>query len=258
MGIYNVEATLDEALESILAQTYTDWQMIMCDDASQDNTYKIAQKYAEKYPEKFILLKNSENMGLNKTLNNCLEYAQGEYIARMDGDDISLPERFEKEIKFLEENPHISIVSTDMFFFDETGIWGRTHKLESPTPASFLRKPPFCHAPCMVRKEAYDAVEGYSVSKKLLRVEDFHLWVKMYEKGYKGINICEPLYMMRDDRNAQNRRKLKYRFNAAYVKGYAVKHLNLPVYNYIFCIVPILKGLLPSGIYKFFHRKTNK
>ena len=164
-------------------------------------------------------------MGLNYTLNKCLKFAKGEYIARMDGDDTCSEERFQKEIECLINNPDIDIVSTDMTFFDENGIWGRTHVREKPEKMNFLKGTPFCHAACMVRKKAYLDVGGYSVDKKLLRVEDYHLWIKMYAKGYRGINIQETLYQMRDDRNAQNRRKMKYRFNEAYVKIFAIKQL---------------------------------
>lgn len=255
MGIYNCQDTLVEALNSIKNQTYDNWEIIMCDDASNDATLQIAQKYAKEFPEKIIVLRNQENKGLNYTLNQCLKKATGDYIARMDGDDMCAPERFVKEVEILENNPEISIVSTDMDFFDELGIWGRTRVIEYPQKMDFLKATPFCHAACMVRKEAYEAVGGYSESKKLLRVEDYHLWVKMYEKGYKGRNIQEPLYSMRDDRNAQGRRKFRYRLNESYVKAYAVKHLHLPIYGYVHCLKPILVGILPGGIYKMMHRR---
>lgn len=86
---------------------------------------------------------------------------------------------------------------------------------------------PFCHAPCMVRKEAYDAVKGYTEKKRLLRVEDYHLWIKMYEVGYRGKNIPKQLYLMRDDKAAYKRRKFRYRVNEAYVRGMAVRKLGL-------------------------------
>lgn len=254
MGIYNCEQTLSEAIDSILAQTYTNWELIMCDDGSKDNTFFIAKQYLEKYPEKVILLKNEKNMGLNYTLNNCLKHATGDFIARMDGDDISLLQRFEKEIAVFDVED-VAIVSTSMILFDESGDWGITKVKRYPQKSDLIYKTPFCHAPCLVKKEAYDAVGGYSENKKLLRVEDYHLWIKMYEKGYKGINLEEPLYKMRDDRNAQYRRKFKYRLNEAYVKGYAIKHLKLPFYKYVYCLKPILLGLCPSFIYKFLHRK---
>lgn len=255
MGIYNCAETLPEAIDSILSQTYTNWELIMCDDGSKDDTFKVAKSYFDRYPDKIKLIQNEKNMGLNYTLNRCLEAADGEYIARMDGDDISLPNRFEKEVAALEDNPDMSIVSTPMILFDEAGEWGMANVKEYPQNRDFLYGTPFCHAPCLVKKEAYVSVGGYSVSKKLLRVEDYHLWVKMYANGFHGMNLCEPMYMMRDDRNAQNRRKFKYRLNEARVKAYAIKSLKLPFYNYVYCLRPIILGLCPGFIYKMLHRK---
>ena len=258
MGIYNCGETLSDAIDSILAQTYTNWELIMCDDGSQDRTSAIAQLYVEKYPDKVKLIHNECNKGLNYTLNRCLQQATGEYIARMDGDDISLPQRLEREMLAMEENQDVVIVSTTMVLFDETGEWGVTKNIRTPEPRDLIHQTPFCHAPCLVKKEAYDAVGGYSEGKRLLRVEDYHLWVKMYAKGYKGMNLQQPLYKMRDDRNAQYRRKFKYRLNEAYVKAYAIKHLHLPIYCYAYCLKPIILGLCPSFVYKWLHRRKQK
>ena len=97
MGIYNCADTLPEAIDSLLAQTFTDWNLVMCDDGSRDATYEVAERYRRTYPERITLLKNEQNMGLNYTLNRCLSIADGVYIARQDGDDVSMPTRFEKE-----------------------------------------------------------------------------------------------------------------------------------------------------------------
>lgn len=255
MGIYNCAETLPQAIDSILAQTYTDWKLIMCDDGSTDNTYNVAMQYANKYPEKIILIKNEKNMGLNYTLNHCLEYTDTEYIARMDGDDISLPQRFEKQIEFLENNPQYAIVSCPMIYFDENGDFSTGAATNEPTIASIAKGTPFCHAPCLVRAEAYKAVNGYAVSKNRLRVEDWDLWVRMYEKGYKGYNLSKPLYKMRDDRNAYSRRKFKYRFNEARVTATAIKKLKLSKKYYIWMLKPIIVGLLPKFIYTFLHKR---
>ena len=125
MGMYNCADTLSEAIESILNQTMKEWELIMCDDGSSDATCEVAELYMKRYPEKMILLRNRENRGLNYTLNRCLKAAKGKYIARMDGDDICLPERFAAEYETLETEKTISIVSTDMGYFDQTGIWGK-------------------------------------------------------------------------------------------------------------------------------------
>ena len=248
-GIYNCADTLDEAVESILAQTYKGWKWVLCDDGSTDNTYQKAKEYADQY-DNIILIQNDRNRGLNYTLNHCLEYADTEYVARMDGDDISLPDRLEKEVQFLDAHPEYAIVSTGMLYFDEKGTFMKRIPKEHPDKRDFPKGTPFSHAPCMVRKEAFGAVKGYSESEKLLRVEDYHLWIKMYAKGFRGYNIPEALYMMRDDREAYHRRAFKYRVNEARVKTIAVKELRLPFTSNIHALKPLLVGLMPEGLYK--------
>lgn len=254
-GIYNCADTLEEAIESILKQTFSDWEWILCDDGSTDETLSIALNYQKAYPDRFIVLRNEQNEGLNYTLNRCLREAKGTYIARMDGDDRCHCERFAKEVAVLDSMPQIDIVSTDMSFFDETGTWGRIAHPDEPTARDFLHGSPFCHAPCMVRKRAFDLVGGYSDEKRILRVEDYHLWLKMYAAGIKGFNIHELLYEMRDDRNAFARRKFRYRLNEAYVRMLAVRMLKLPVTGYIYVLRPILVGLMPGWLYKMMHRR---
>lgn len=258
MGIYNCSNTLGDAINCIINQTYSNWELIMCNDGSQDDTLQIALEYKKNYPDKIVIIDNGVNKGLNYTLNQCLKYAKGKYIARMDGDDICDSLRFEREICVLENEPEIAIVSTGMNYFDENGIWGTYIPKKYPQKEDFIKGTPFCHAPCMVRKEAYDKVKGYSESRWFLRVEDYHLWIKMYYEGYKGKNILEPLYQMRDDRDAYSRRKFKYRINEAYVKLLAVRMLKLPHYYYIYVLRPVIIGLLPNKIYDYLHKKKLK
>ena len=254
MGIYNCATTLPEAIECILNQTIQNFEIILCDDGSSDDTCQVAKSYSDRYPDKIILIQNEKNMGLNYTLNHCLSKATGEFIARMDGDDLCSPERFEKELRALTENPEMAVVSTEMTYFDETGTWGRSSAILQPQNADFLRGTPFCHAPCMARREAICSVGGYTDNPKYLRVEDYDLWVKLYAAGYRGMNLQEPLYQMRDDRNAYSRRKFKYRINEARVICKAVKLLKLPFWNVLWAAKPICIGLLPKGIYDRFHK----
>ena len=193
-------------------------------------------------------------MGLNQTLNNCLGVAKGEYIARMDGDDISMPLRFEQEVKFLDEHPEYAIVSTPMEYFDENGTWATGTAISEPQPRDFLHGTPFCHAPCMVRRQAMLSVGGYTDDKKFLRVEDYDLWIKLYHAGHRGINLSEVLSRMRDDRNATARRKFRYRINEARVKAKAVRLLKLPVWCYVYTLRPILVGLLPTPLDTLLHK----
>ena len=256
MGIYNCAATLPEAIDSILAQTFPDWELIMCDDGSSDETYTVAQSYEAAHPDRIVLIRNDRNRGLNYTLNHCLEHARGELIARMDGDDLSVPERLEKEYAALEADPSLSVVSCAMSYFDEHGEYTRATTLpEYPDPEMLVHGTIHCHAPCLMRAEAIRSVGGYSVDKKLLRVEDWHLWLKIYAAGGRGRNLPEVLYKMRDDRNAAGRRKFKFRLNEAHVACLAVKTLSLPKWNYLFVLRPILVGLLPAPVYRCLHRQ---
>ena len=260
MGIYNCSATLREAIDSIVVQTYPNWEFIICDDGSSDQSHAIAVEYAARYPEKFRILQNAENIGLNATLNKCLRVATGDYIARMDGDDISLPDRFEKEVAVLNVRPEFGLVSSHMTTFDEHGDWGCIKTLEYPQVKDFpTTVPMFCHAPCMIRKEAFLDVEGYTEDKRLLRVEDYHLWFKLYAKGYRGCNIQEPLYKMRDDRNALHRRTASARLNGIYATFVGFKLVRLPIWMYIYAIknavVELIKVIMPGFLYEYLHKK---
>lgn len=259
MGIYNCALTLQEALDSLYAQTYQDFEIILCDDGSKDNTHQIAYENQQKH-NNIVLLKNSHNIGLNQTLNNCLAVAKGEYIARMDGDDLCAPTRFEKQVKFLDGHPEYAIVSNPMIYFDEEGEIGKGSAREGEqTKEVFNYGPPFCHAPCMVRREAYIAVGGYTVDKRLLRMEDYNLWMKMYLAGYKGYNMNECLYSMRDDRNAIKRRNFIGVKNGIYAHWLAYRKLDLSLIKwFVYSVGKLLKWMLPRGLYKYLHKKNIK
>ena len=254
MGIYNCASTLGEALDSLYAQTYQDFKIILCDDGSTDDTYVIAQRNAEEH-DNIVLIKNEHNMGLNYTLNHCLKYADTEYCARMDGDDISLPTRFETEIKFLDEHPEYAIVSCPMIYFDEHGDYRQGKGRGEIIAEHFVHGTPISHAPCMFRTMAVKTVGCYSVSDKLLRVEDYHLWFKLFANGYKLFSLDECLYKMRDDRNAVARRNWITRRNEAYVKHIGYKMIGLPWYKQIYVLEPIVKYITPVYLYNFFHYK---
>lgn len=247
MGIYNCADTLNEAVKSIQNQTHKNWELIMCDDGSTDETYQIASEIA-KSDSRILLVRNKSNCGLNKTLNRCLNLATGEFIARMDGDDKSVPERFEKQLKFLEEHREFDIVSSPMILFDENGEWGQTSVIKFPKPKDIVTGNPICHAPVMMRKKCIDAVGGYTEDKRMLRVEDVNLWIKLYVAGYRCCNLDEPLYMMKNDQNALRRRKYKYRINSVYVRWQGCRLLKLGPKSYVKVMKPMVVGLVPAKL----------
>ena len=258
MGVLNCEKTLDECLESLTAQTESDWECIICDDGSTDRTPEIIREWQQRLPGKIIFLRNEQNCGLSLSLNRCIHAARGKYCARMDGDDRCSPERFEKEVHYLETHPEMAIVSTDMQCFDDDGIWGLCAYPTEPQPKDLVHGTLFCHPACMIRKEALDKVGGYSESERYRRAQDYDLWVRMYAMGYRGWNIHEPLYQYRDDRNAASRRKWKFRVQEAGNRLNAIRTFQLPVWNLVFVLRPVLLGLLPGKVSSFLHRMKVK
>lgn len=252
MGIYNCADTLPEALDSLYNQTYQNFKLILCDDGSTDNTYAVAKKYADTY-DNIILLKNEENIKLAATLNRCLEYADTEYVARMDGDDISLPERFEKQINFLDEHPEYAVVSSPMIYFDETGDWGWGKAESTPDKNTFKKGTPHTHAPSMLRTVVMKEVDGYTDTKRTVRVEDYYLWYKIYKAGHRGYNLQEHLYKMRDDKDAMARRTFKSRYNNFLIKREILNGLEISN-AFLYALPSFLKAFIPNLLMKNLRR----
>lgn len=248
MSVFNCADTLEEAIDSLYKQTYKEFKLVLCDDGSTDNTGEIAKQYSEKY-DNIILLKNEKNLKLAASLNRCLEYADTDYVARMDGDDISLADRFEKEINFLDRHPEFAVVSCPMIYFDETGDWGKGRIEEKPDLNSFKKGGPHTHAPCMIRTDVIKEVGGYKDTKRTIRVEDYYLWYKIYKKGYRGYNLQEPLYKMRDDQNAMSRRTFQNRWNGFIVKKKVMKELGIR-YSFFYALPNLIKYFIPDFLMK--------
>lgn len=259
MGVFNCADTLPDAIESILAQTYTEWELIMCDDCSTDDTYRVAEKYKNKYPEKIILIRNDVNSRLAFSLNHCLKYATGKYVARMDGDDLSVPERFEKQIKFLKENPNVDLVGTYMRRFDGNVFVDIVTVPTKPNKFTMRNTVPFAHATIMTYKRVYDELNGYTVAKETARAEDADLWFKFFAADFKGETIPEPLYFVRENMNAIKRRTFRSRWDALKVVRKGHKLLKYPKW---WILEPMLKTLLksfsPVWIVNIFRRIQSK
>lgn len=253
MGVYNCAATVEEAIQSIIGQTVTDWEFIICDDGSSDDTCEVVRALAEKEP-RIVLIRNEHNMGLAPTLNHCLRAARGTYTARMDGDDICSPDRFEKELAALEADPGCAVVSCAMLSYDENGVYGQSNYPEKPDKTDFFRMSPFCHAGCMMRKAVLLELGGYNESSQVERFEDFDLWYRLYKAGYYGRNLPEALYSMRDDRNAFRRRKMKYRLNVTKLSLKIYRDFKPGIRYFPGVVAPVIKGLLPEKLYHVLRR----
>ncbi|MEH7526762.1 glycosyltransferase [Bacillus sp. JJ1503] len=248
MGVLNSQETISKAIESIVSQTFKDWEFIICDDGSTDETYNIVYQYSLK-DRRIKLIKNEKNMGLAYSLNNCIEHSMGDYIARMDADDVSHSDRFEKQLKFLELNPQYDFVSCSTLMFDEDGVWGVLEGKPEPVKKDFLYGACFNHPTIIFRKESLIKASCYNVAKETRRCEDYDLFMRMYLLNMTGFNMREPLFSYYESRRAYSKRTYKYRIDEAVVrfKGYRSLKILFPL-GIIFVFKPLVVGLIPARI----------
>lgn len=199
MPVYNAEKYLSEAIESILNQTFRDFEFIVVYDRSQDRSLEIIKSYME--IDKRIKLIELDNKGLVYSLNTGIEVAKGKYIARMDADDISLPERLEVQYNYMEENPDITILGA---FIEAFGADMRTHnsiqnwfneKINYQNQyVKAANGCPIAH-PTVLMKRDFAKLEKYSMDYSAM--EDFELWVRAIKKGYNISNVDRVLLKYR-------------------------------------------------------------
>lgn len=194
MAVYNGEKYLDESTQSILNQTFKDFEFIIINDASTDKSLKIIRKYKRKDP-RIVLLNNKKNLGLTKSLNKGLKKARGRYIARQDADDISLPSRLEKQFSFLEKNKDFFLCGTNFRQVDASGRIIPTKPLvcswEEIKKKLALGVSPLVHPSIMFRNK------GFFYREKMWYCEDFDFFLVLLTKGRKLVNLNEVLFYLR-------------------------------------------------------------
>jgi glycosyltransferase involved in cell wall biosynthesis len=200
MSVHNGERFLVQAVESILTQTFHDFEFLIIDDASTDSSSDILKTYASQ-DTRIRIIKNQENLGLTQSLNLGLVEAQGPYIARMDDDDIAMPERLGKQVASLDANPAIWVVGSWMTCIDENGketsdIYKFPEKSKEIT--RILRENSggsLAHPAVMMRKDRILAHGGYRNIFK--RSQDYDLWLRLADCGDVFANIPEKLLLHR-------------------------------------------------------------
>ena len=193
--VYNAEKFIKESIESILNQTYKNFEFIIINDGSKDNSAEIIKSYKDQR----IRYYEQKNQGLAKTLNVGLSYAKGKYIARQDNDDISFPNRFEKQISYLEQNQQIAVLGSWAKIIDENGIFTNRfhHHSTSPLNLKFelVFDNPFVHSSIMARKDIIEKTGMYHLDNDYF--EDYNLWSRI-SYHYQIANINEELLLYRE------------------------------------------------------------
>lgn len=215
MGVYNNAPFLGEAIESILAQTFGDFEFLIVNDGSSDESGAIIDAYAARDPR--VRAIHQPNRGLVASLNRIIEEARAPLIARMDGDDITLPERFAKQIALLEKNPDYGVVGTSTHDIDMQGRLKRNTDFHPLTHETFLETltggPLLCHPSVMMRRDIVLAVGGYRAAFR--HCEDYDLWLRLAGRT-KLCTIPDRLFhYRRSDAQVSNRHVVEQLIGAA-------------------------------------------
>lgn len=241
IACYNAENYIDLCLSSLLRQTYQNLEIIICDDASTDNSVGILDSWAKK-DSRIRILRNQKNMYAAAARNRCIEVSRGDYLMIQDIDDYSKPDRIEKLIQAF-RNENIDFVSSAMLIFDlDAGKITRIidKKVEYPTKYHFLWGLPFSHPSTMFTRECIKAVHGYRVAAETKRVEDFDMFMRLYAMGYRGKNIHDPLYAYRVDDDNIRRRNFEGRINEIKIRKKGYEELGMMPWALPFVYKPVL------------------
>lgn len=238
MPAYNAEKYLVEAIESILNQTFTDFEFIIIDDCSADKTWEIIQKYSKK-DKRIIAIKNEENLKLSATLNKGIDVCKGEYIARMDADDWSYPDRLQKQYDVISRDSNIGILGGAMEVCDENLEIKNIRKYnlsDSEIRKSLFKYSPFCHPATIFKKEA---LLQYKYSIELNDAEDYDLYFRI-GKSYKLQNLNDIVIKYRtSDTQVSSKKSKRQQYLTLYIRLKAVLE-----YGYRASIVDILSSIV--------------
>jgi glycosyltransferase involved in cell wall biosynthesis len=220
LPVHNAEATIGTAIESIHRQTMRDWELIVADDGSTDQTLEIASEAAR--DDRRIKLHRFPHRGLVPTLNEAIDLAQGSFLARMDADDESSPERLALQTNYLAENPQVSLVASQVRFggdrsnapgYAQYVDWTNSVLSADEISKSRFIESPIAHPSVMYRRETLARSGGYRDTDW---PEDYELWLRWLEAGERFEKLNQPLITWNDPINRLSRRHPRYRTEAFY------------------------------------------
>lgn len=207
MSVYNDEKYLSKSIESILNQTYKNFEFIVINDGSIDESLDIIKKYSN--IDKRIVVVNQNNIGLTKSLNKAIKLSKGKYIARQDSDDVSELDRFEKQIGFLENNSDYALVGTNISKIDKDDKLieiNSTKYSNEDIVKTFKKRNCIAHGSVMINKKLVGDKLYYD--EEFEYAQDFRLWTKI-ATSFKIINLEEPLYKLRIHTNSISKQKIE-------------------------------------------------
>jgi len=259
MATFNDDATfLKIAIDSIIRQTLTDWEFIIVDDSTEQSTIDCLCNYASQ-DNRIRLIRNEQQLGFVASLNKGVSLAQGQYIARMDGDDISYPDRFQKQVAFLQQNNQYDVVGSVINIIDGNGkVTSQIHFREKDIPLRLFTafRCPMQHGSVIMRRKICDEnVPLYD--EQFQKAEDLELWLRLMKNGYKLYNIQEPLFCFRVLGNyAEKRNYRHFAFNLrARLKNFTWRY---PFTGTVGIFMSVIYRFVPHFIKKRVYKHLNE
>ena len=246
MTVYNNESTIAKSLNSIKKQTYTNWELIIINDGSKDNTLNLIKNFKSEVSNQVTIINNEINLGINLSLNLGIDHIKGDYVARQDGDDISTNNRLQKQINFLIKNNNFDFVCSLVQNSDSKIIINR-YLPTAPQKKDFIHELPFVNASALLNVKLIKKVKGFSKSIIFMkRFEDYDFWLRSYSLGFRGYNLQEVLYKIQIDKNKKLKKIFFYhRFIESYMKLKIILILKLNPLMIFYCLIPLLKLFFP-------------
>ena len=196
LSTYNSEATIEKSLISLLNQTYKNLEILIADDGSTDNTEEICKKF-QLNDERILLFSNKKNIGLTKSLNSLAQKASGSLIARQDADDISLPERIEKQVQFMNRKKLDAVTTRSLVMQNNKKRPGISFYI--PNKLLINKKNPFIHGTLIIKKNVFKEIGYYD--ERFYFAQDYKLFYDLLNKGYKVKTLNDALYILNTENN---------------------------------------------------------
>jgi glycosyltransferase involved in cell wall biosynthesis len=252
MSVHNADKYVTEAIDSILSQSFPDFEFIIIDDGSTDKTSDILQHYASL--DQRIKLSSQENTGLTVALNRGVQMSQGRYIARQDADDVSLPDRFKLQFDLLEKEPEVVVCGGVCLNVYESGVETRWRWEDQDTLCrSVFVKTPFAHSSAMFRNATVKDVGGYDASYKT--AQDMDLWMRIVKAGGQ-LAMVESVVLKRRVLSSSVSAKKRWRqfYDALRARMHHNDTIGGKLYAIYYSLRILLINLMPIGLIQFIKR----
>ncbi|GAB4033242.1 hypothetical protein GCM10028809_34180 [Spirosoma gilvum] len=252
MSVYNADAFLEECLQSIANQTYENWELVIINDGSTDSSDDIIKRYMLKFNSRINYLKLNKNQGLPNCLNKGVELSKGEFIVRIDADDIMIDTRLEIQVKFMLENPEVGLLGTAAIIIDEKG--NNISALSFPETNDEIKKVlltvnPFLHPTVIIRRNLLSNDINYR--DKYPKAEDYDLWLRL-SRYTQFQNLPIPLIKYRVHNGQISQKNIKLTINDALrLKIDLLKENKELFFNFNFLIKLLFYYFLPKSLLSF-------